>query len=172
MDSERDRALRPAADRATAVEPVPVSPLRDGIPSAEIFARASELASKRYPEGANASKLAALVREAYGELVAPQRPVQLPLRHNDLVSLSAEMQSEVRRICGETTALHAPDLPPCTKKGHACHRCQDLAAQAIETRRAETREAGFGAKPESAVPERDAPESPQPTPRASMENET
>lgn len=35
-----DKGASPDGDRATAVEPVPVSPLRDGIPSAEKLARA------------------------------------------------------------------------------------------------------------------------------------
>jgi len=60
---------------------------------------------------------------------------------NDLLKLSPEMQAEVRLVCTATCTIHRrPNQPidPCIDRNHACYRCQELAAKAIEARSGET----------------------------------
>jgi hypothetical protein len=123
---------RPSDRAADGVSPVPAS-----IPNAAaIFARANEIAQERYPNGAGATVLASIVREAARELgLTAQRKacerVRNPNvgRHNRLDLLPEAQQIEARRICAERGQGNAAAL--CTDRGFVCYRCQDLSAASL-----------------------------------------
>jgi hypothetical protein len=100
-----------------------------------IYARANEIAQERYPNGAGATILADIVREAARELGLMQKRkaaerVKNPYegRHNRLDLLPPAEQIEARRRCSEVCA----DSPPaCVERGFVCYRCQDWAKEAV-----------------------------------------
>ena len=164
MQQEQGKGASPDGDPATQPPAQAPAGLGDtvSVPSAAIFARAEEVAKERYPNGANATELAAIVRDVCRELglTKTRRPSAVVTnpnvgRHNRLELLPTDQQEEARRACAAATALNFPNWPPCTDKGFVCYRCQDLAASAIEARRAIDSEAGVVGD-ESAVAKRDA----------------
>jgi hypothetical protein len=129
----------------------------------KVYALAAKIAKRRHPNGAGATVLSAIVREAARELgymgkrnaSSPRLPNPNEGRHNRLELLSSEEQIEAQKICRERTASSAsPSSAPCTDRGFVCYACQDWAAQAIEARMAET--GNTGSVHESAGPQDDA----------------
>ena len=59
-------------------------------------------------------------------------------KHNDLSLFAEPLRSEIVRVCTESCQMERPGWEPCVAKGHACYRCQDIAAQGIEARSGET----------------------------------
>lgn len=131
-------ALQPSADRATAVEPVPVSPLRGGIPSAwdvPPLPCCFMLDALDFQVGA-AARIVGAYAEEYPD----------PVRITGISWKSWGVDITVSDLDGDgpTDGFSIDEVVPIPRR-----------AQAIETRRAETER--LGAKHESAVGEADAP---------------
>jgi hypothetical protein len=163
VEEQEDMGASPTGDRATAVEPVPVSPLRDGIPSAS-----------RQTGRIILGRLGTPLRNGSHEVVLRWEARLLPARECEgggwysahptkrvwQVWYAPEHKSAQPRF-DKVASFHATDDLDAQLSEIAAREMQRYGftrqAQAIETRRAETREAGFGAKHESAVGNADAP---------------
>lgn len=175
----KDEDGRSPSGRATAVEPVPVSPLRDGIPSADDIARSWLVRMTKQGEdniwrGADQA-LAAFdgMRSQLGYL-REHHHITESMVGIMLLHATSGQRKAVQHYSDQLDLLHINRLLDCGvpaenigERGIFFHP-DHLVAQAIETRRAETQS---GSVHESAVPEGCAPTSPS-SPTNSSEDQT
>ncbi len=145
-DGEKGGAL--PADRATAVEPVPVSPLRDGIPSADPYAdMACDVCRRAGVVGVASSSMGAVswafCRECLDNLAEPEC-----------------MFEHTFECCGDEVADWVRSMST-WRNGSYVTWAEYVAAQGTEAGTAET--VGLGPKDDGPVAESDAPEQPQGT---------